>query len=207
MKDFGEDELCQFIFTVGAYREFFRLILTDSKMEKAARVRTDAPILLISGAKDPIGMNGRGVLAVSDLLVEAGIEPEVFLYPADRHEILNEEDKEFFEVLTGYTDGDNITCEFDKNGNVVVYGSEHNYYTCYDYDYPVADIYKELVTKMSEQIEQCMISVKEQYVENKDYSFCYIIKGVGVNQKNGSKNFLIFFVIFALFNGCTNTID
>lgn len=81
---------------------------------------------------------------------------------------LNEEDKEFFEVLTGYTDGDNITCEFDKNGNVVVYGSEHNYYTCYDYDYPVADIYKELITKMSEQIEQCMISVKEQYVENED---------------------------------------
>ena len=28
---------------------------------------------------------------------------------------LNEEDKEVFEVLTGYTDGDNITCELDKN--------------------------------------------------------------------------------------------
>jgi hypothetical protein len=83
---------------------------------------------------------------------------------------LNEEDKEVFEVLTGYTDGDNITCEFDKNGNVVVYGSEHNYYTCYDYDYPVADIYKELITKMSEHIEQWMISLKEQYVEN--YVLC-----------------------------------
>ena len=89
---------------------------------------------------------------------------------------LNEEDKEVFEVLTGYTDGDNLICEFDKNGNVVVYGSEHNYYTCYAYDYPVADIYKELIAKMSEQIEQCMKSVKEQYVENKDLCKSYMFE-------------------------------
>ena len=57
-------------------------------------------------------MNGRGVLAVSDALVEAGIEPEVILYPADRHEILNEEDKDkvygdILKFLKGITDENN----------------------------------------------------------------------------------------------------
>ena len=49
---------------------------------------------LISGAKDPVGMNGKGVLAAADSLESAGILPEVILYPGDRHEILNEEDRE-----------------------------------------------------------------------------------------------------------------
>ena len=83
-------------------------------------------------------------------------------------EYLNEEDRELFEILTDCTDGLNITCEFDKNGNVVVYGNEHNYYTSYDYDYPVADVYKEFINKMSADVEGCMKSLKEQYVENYD---------------------------------------
>ena len=46
--------------------------------------------MLISGADDPVGTNGRGVLTVSDNLVDAGFEPQVILYPGMRHEILNE---------------------------------------------------------------------------------------------------------------------
>ena len=57
---------------------------------------------------------GKGVLDVADALVKEGIEPEVFLYPADRHEILNEDDNEkvYADVLTfvkGIVDG--ITSE------------------------------------------------------------------------------------------------
>ena len=52
------------------------------------------PILLISGAKDPIGFNGKGVINVCDNLEAAGHEPRVILYPGDRHEILNEDDRE-----------------------------------------------------------------------------------------------------------------
>ena len=33
-------------------------------------------------------------MAVADNLVDAGIEPEVVLYPGLRHEILNEEDND-----------------------------------------------------------------------------------------------------------------
>ena len=47
-----------------------------------------------SGALDPVGLNGKGVMAVSDNLVLAGKEPTVVLYPGDRHEILMESDKD-----------------------------------------------------------------------------------------------------------------
>jgi len=50
--------------------------------------------MIISGAKDPVGSNGKGVLAVADALELVGIEPTVILYPNDRHEILNEVDKD-----------------------------------------------------------------------------------------------------------------
>ena len=57
-------------------------------------VPADLPILIISGALDPIGMNGKGVISVSDNLVLAGKDPTVILYPGDRHEILNEDDRD-----------------------------------------------------------------------------------------------------------------
>lgn len=81
---------------------------------------------------------------------------------------LNEEDKEVFEILTECTDGFIISGEFDEDGNVVVYGNESRYYTCYDCYYPVADIYKELIDKMSADVEGYMESLKEQYIKNKD---------------------------------------
>ena len=60
----------------------------------AYKLPQDLPIFIISGANDPVGSKGRGVLAVADNLVDAGIEPEVVLYPGLRHEILNEEDND-----------------------------------------------------------------------------------------------------------------
>ncbi len=88
------DPLCGFPFTSALTKELLILAVKASAPDWASKLPVELPILLISGAKDPVGMNGRGVLAVSDLLVEAGNEPEVILYPADRHEILNEDDND-----------------------------------------------------------------------------------------------------------------
>ena len=62
----------------------------------------DLPVMIISGANDPVGMNGKGVLAVADSLAGAGIEPTTILYPGMRHEILNETDNDvvFKDVLS-----------------------------------------------------------------------------------------------------------
>lgn len=110
--DYVADPLCGFPFTSALTKELLILAVKASAPDWASKLPTELPILIISGAKDPVGMNGRGVLAVSDALVEAGIEPGVILYPADRHEILNEEDNDkvygdILKFLKGITDEEN----------------------------------------------------------------------------------------------------
>lgn len=94
IENYIADPLCGFPFTSALTKELLILAVKASAPDWASKLPADIPILIISGAKDPVGMNGRGVLAVSDALVAVGIEPEVILYPADRHEILNEEDND-----------------------------------------------------------------------------------------------------------------
>ncbi len=91
---YAADDLCGFTFTISAYRDVFALASECSSKSWAAMVPADLPILIISGALDPIGMNGKGVISVSDNLVLAGKDPTVILYPGDRHEILNEDDRD-----------------------------------------------------------------------------------------------------------------
>ena len=63
---------------------------TACRPEWASKVPVGLPILLISGAKDPVGFNGKGVINVCDNLEDAGHRPEIILYPGMKHEILNE---------------------------------------------------------------------------------------------------------------------
>ena len=107
---YREDPLCGFAFTPQLVKELVTLAVKVSLPDWASKVPADLPVMIVSGAKDPIGMFGRGVLAVSDALAAAGNEPEVILYPADRHEILNEEDKDkvygdILRFLKGIVDG------------------------------------------------------------------------------------------------------
>ncbi len=89
---YAADDLCGFTFTLSGYRDVFALANECSSRTWAQSVPQDLPILIISGALDPVGMNGKGVISLSDNLVLAGKDPTVILYPGDRHEILNEED-------------------------------------------------------------------------------------------------------------------
>jgi len=91
---YAADELCGFTFTISAYRDVFALASECSQKEWATLIPRDLPVLFISGALDPVGMSGKGVIAASDNLANAGKEPTVILYPGDRHEILNEDDKD-----------------------------------------------------------------------------------------------------------------
>lgn len=91
---YAADELCGFTFTLSAYRDVFALASECSARVWASLVPHGLPVLFISGALDPVGMSGKGVIAASDNLVRAGNEPTVILYPGDRHEILNEDDKD-----------------------------------------------------------------------------------------------------------------
>ena len=48
------------------------------------------PVLLVSGADDPVGDYGCGVRTVYDRLLEAGVDVRIKLYENCRHEILND---------------------------------------------------------------------------------------------------------------------
>ena len=53
------------------------------------------PVFFIAGEKDPVGDYGEGVKKAYNDFEKAGMEKLAMkLYPEDRHEILNEPDKE-----------------------------------------------------------------------------------------------------------------
>lgn len=110
LENYRNDPLTGFPLTPSLSKELIILAIKASDPSWASRLPENLPVLLVSGAKDPIGMFGRGVLAVSDALMKAGLEPGVILYPADRHEILNEDDNDkvyadILEFVKGIADG------------------------------------------------------------------------------------------------------
>lgn len=84
------DPLCTFLFSVSAMQDL--VILNKSCNEKSwfAFVDRQKPILLVSGAEDPVGEYGAGVKKVYDGLVAVGANVQMKLYSGVRHEILND---------------------------------------------------------------------------------------------------------------------
>lgn len=99
------DPLCGNSYSLALIRDLLSIANSACTDEWAHLIPPSLPILLISGAKDPIGFNGKGVINVCDNLEDAGHQPEVILYPGDKHEILFEDDREkvFADVLNWLT--------------------------------------------------------------------------------------------------------
>lgn len=94
-RSFEADPYCQFLFTAGAYRDFFRVILMDQRAERLGRMRTDMPLLLLSGDRDPVGENERGVRKVYKRFSDAGCRDITLgFYKDARHELFNETNRE-----------------------------------------------------------------------------------------------------------------
>jgi alpha-beta hydrolase superfamily lysophospholipase len=83
------DDDCGFAFTAGGYKDLFDGVSEISTKEWATHI-PNKPILVISGEKDPVGGNGKGVKQVAAWLTETGHDVTFKLYPDCRHEILNE---------------------------------------------------------------------------------------------------------------------
>ena len=89
------DELCGFTFTVNGFQTLLELIRRLQKQENLEKVPQNLPILMVSGAEDPVGDYGKGVHKACDSLKRAGVKNiTVKLYENDRHELLNEDDAE-----------------------------------------------------------------------------------------------------------------
>ena len=101
VQNYINDPLCGADFKMSLVRDLISIANSACTDEWAYLVPPTLPILLVSGAKDPVGMNGKGVINVCDNLEDAGHTPTCYLYPGDRHEILNECDREkiFADIL------------------------------------------------------------------------------------------------------------
>lgn len=85
------DPYCGFTFTVAAFQDLFGGVQRVQNRRNLARVLPTLPILVFSGAEDPVGGNGRGVQKVVHELQDAGLKKVTAkLYAGGRHEMLNE---------------------------------------------------------------------------------------------------------------------
>lgn len=71
------------------------MILMDQRAEQLGRMRTDMPLLLLSGDRDPVGENERGVRKVYKRFSDAGCRDITLgFYKDARHELFNETNRE-----------------------------------------------------------------------------------------------------------------
>ncbi len=95
VKRLREDPLCQFVFTANGFQTLMKLIWNLYDTEKLQQMPKNLPILFASGKEDPVGNYGRDVEKVFHAFEALGMEQlQLKLYPGDRHEILNEADRE-----------------------------------------------------------------------------------------------------------------
>ena len=91
---YRKDPLCGFPFTTSAMGDLIRLTKLCNRSGWFSALPKDLPILLVSGAEDPVGGNGAGVRTVERKLKKAGHRVTCHLYTGARHEILNDLCKE-----------------------------------------------------------------------------------------------------------------
>lgn len=89
------DPLCSFMFTVNAYYSMMAGMLGMQKKENISMIPKSLSVLFVSGAEDPVGNFGKGVRKVCEIYKSAGLrDVSLKLYEGDRHEILNETNRE-----------------------------------------------------------------------------------------------------------------
>ena len=92
---FLSSPLCGGIPTVGLIRELLRGLWFIGKRRNMRRMDVSTPVLLLSGEDDPVGDMGQGVRKVCTMFCRAGVRDlSLRLYEGDRHEILNEANRE-----------------------------------------------------------------------------------------------------------------
>lgn len=86
---------CTFLFTVNGYYNLFYSIKDCQNKKNIDKISKDLPVFFVAGKDDPVGNFGKGVEKACEGFLNAGIQNVMLkLYQNDRHEILNETDRE-----------------------------------------------------------------------------------------------------------------
>jgi len=90
-----QDKKMHFSFTVNGFEALFKTIEEVTNLRRAARMPRALPLLVVSGGADPVGENGKGVRRFERMLRKIGMKRVTcILYPDNRHELINDLDKE-----------------------------------------------------------------------------------------------------------------
>lgn len=89
------DPFCGVVCSCGFFYDLVQGLKEIEYKENLKKVPLDIPIYIISGDKDPIGKNGKGVLRLRDRYIKLGVKDVTCkLYKDGRHELLNEINRE-----------------------------------------------------------------------------------------------------------------
>lgn len=89
------DKYCGFLFSAQGMNDLIKLNISANSSDWYAKVPVDLPVLVISGAMDPVGNYAKGIKEVYDKLAATGhTKAENKLFPDARHELLNELNKD-----------------------------------------------------------------------------------------------------------------
>ena len=92
--EYLSDPKINFIFTLNAYYNMFKGMLTLYDNKNLEKISKDLPILLISGENDPVGNFGKDVKKLYEGYKNIGLKDvNIKLYKDSRHEIINEIDR------------------------------------------------------------------------------------------------------------------
>lgn len=95
VKAYNSNPCCTFKFTLNGFYNLFDTIHFMNQKRNIQAIPKNLPVFLMSGQDDPVGNYGAGVKKAYETYKKAGIMDLSWkLYPGDRHEILNETDKE-----------------------------------------------------------------------------------------------------------------
>lgn len=85
------DKFCGFICSKKFYADMFKGLKSLYTKKYAKGLRKDLPLLLVSGAQDPVGNMGKGVKKLYKYYKKAGMKNvKIVLFEGSRHEFLNE---------------------------------------------------------------------------------------------------------------------
>lgn len=95
VEDYEWDALIRPYITNSGFRDLYELEIAACGKQWAGKVDKSLPIMLVSGAEDPMGDHGKGVVRVYEKLKLAGaLDVQCKLYEGARHELLNEINRE-----------------------------------------------------------------------------------------------------------------
>ncbi len=89
-REYENDPLCSFEFTMSAMEDLLTLSDECNKRWWYTEIDKTKPILLLSGADDPLGNYGSAIHDVCNRLQESGAQAEMKLYEGCRHVILKD---------------------------------------------------------------------------------------------------------------------